>query len=75
MLKQKLKILGPHPVAIEEVDTVFKEKEVETRKFLATEEKNHKYLTQIEYLSGRLHGLTIKAIPSATERFAAGVEA
>ncbi len=39
------------------------------------EEKSHSYLVQIEFPSEKLQGFTTQAIPSATERFAAGVEA
>ena len=68
LLKQKVKIPGPHPTSIEEVNAALKEKEAETKKFLEAEEKNYNYLAQIEYLSRKLHSLTSGAILSSAER-------
>jgi hypothetical protein len=71
LLKQKVKIPGPHPTSIEEVNAALKEKEAETKKFLEAEENNYTYLAQIEYLSGKLHSLTSGAILSSVERVTA----
>ncbi len=72
LLKQNIKIHRPHLATIEEEDAVLKVKEAKTKRFLVGEEKSHSYLTQIEYLRGKLNSLIAEAIPSATKRLSAG---
>ncbi len=75
MLKQKAKILGTHPKTLEEMTELMMEKEEETKKYLAAEEKNNSYLTQIVFLMGKFQSLTSTPIPSEAERFAVETEA
>lgn len=74
LLKLKVKIPGTHPRGIKEVNAVLKDKEAETQKLLESEERNHKYLAQIGYLTGKLHSLTFERILSSTKRVTAEVE-